>query len=269
MRGLTAHLIFPLYHILVGSQDYVGDGVLYGTGSPFLIERSLLERERLYPSGAQSTIFINNHDTNRIMSNVGSDVRRAKQGAVLLLTLPGTPLIYYGEEIGMAGVKGNGSPYSDEFRREPMDWYAAEMGTGMTTWFKPPNRHNRPHDGISVEEQRGVTGSLFEHYRSLIRLRKEYSALRAGAWETVPVDRGGEHVFAYLRHDAVACILVVLNFSASSTEIGLDFSQTDLPGGHFSVANLLTGNGLAGMQGSTYALSLDPYDAYVLLLVPD
>ena len=53
--------------------------------------------------------------------------------------------LYYGEELGMAGHKGGG-PIYDEYRREPMDWYAAAAGEGQATWFTP--KYTLPADGV-------------------------------------------------------------------------------------------------------------------------
>ncbi len=251
---------FPLYFTLGGDETEVGDGVLAGAMSPLFIEVSLRGREKLYPPGAQSVTFISNHDTNRVMSDVEGDVRRAKLGATLLLTLPGTPLIYYGEEIGMAGVKGDGRPYWDEPRREPLDWYAAEAGPGMTTWFKPAGRHNQPHDGVSVEEQRGVAGSLWEHYRALIALRMAHPALRSGDRTSVRADN--DNVYAFLRAAGSERILVVLNFADEPADVTLGLDAV----GACAVRDLLTGEDLPDVAGADYRLALEPLAGRVLRL---
>ncbi|MCU6339924.1 hypothetical protein KW823_25750, partial [Enterobacter quasiroggenkampii] len=72
--------------------------------------------------------FLTNHDQNRVMSELQGKVNHAKMAASVLLTLPGNPFIYYGEEIGMLGLK------PDERLREPMKWTADEKSAGMTTW---------------------------------------------------------------------------------------------------------------------------------------
>ncbi len=63
--------------------------------------------------------FLTNHDQNRILSSVGNDMNKAKMAAALLFTLPGSPYIYYGEEIGMLGKK------PDQLIREPYLWNTA------------------------------------------------------------------------------------------------------------------------------------------------
>lgn len=118
--------------------------------------------------------FLSNHDQNRVMSVLNGNVDHAKMAAALLLTLPGTPYLYYGEEIGMKGVK------PDEYIREPMLWYADPAGgTGQSNWLA--SRHNREAGAVSVVSQEGVEGSLLEHYRMLIRWRNAEPALSDGA----------------------------------------------------------------------------------------
>ncbi|MGE5265475.1 MAG: alpha-amylase family glycosyl hydrolase, partial [Acidobacteriota bacterium] len=134
---------FPLYGDIEGNHATVGDSLLLGLRSPRLLDGTLAAEQVLFPPGAQSVIFLNNHDTTRVMSEVKGSAARAKIASTLLLTLPGTPMVYYGEEIGMAGLKGP----DDKPLREPMDWYAAEAGPGMTTWYKPGERSNQPRDG--------------------------------------------------------------------------------------------------------------------------
>ncbi|MBC7231933.1 MAG: alpha-glucosidase C-terminal domain-containing protein [Chloroflexi bacterium] len=257
---------FPLYYILASHQDAVGRGVLGGTDKPGFIHASLVQRARLYPWGAQSVIFLNNHDTNRIMSTVQGDVQRAKLGATLLFTLPGTPLVYYGEEIGMAGVKGNGQPYWDEYRREPMDWYAAEEGPGMPIWFRPDDRNNHPHDGISVEEQQGNHDSLLSHYRRLIRLRQSYSALRRGSYERVEIMEGPSTVYAYLRQDAQAHLLVVLNFAREPAQVTVNLGSSTLPAPPWAASDLLGQRSLPPIRENTLSLALEAQEGLVLEL---
>lgn len=257
---------FPLYYVLTTGPEAVGRGVLGLVDPPGFVHGALLMRQRSYPSGAQSVIFLNNHDTNRVMSTVGGDQELAKLAATMLFTLPGTPLVYYGEEIGMRGVKGNGQPYWDEFRREPMEWYAEESGPGMTTWFRPSGRNNAPHDGISVAEQDGDAGSLLNHYRRLIRLRLGHSTLSYGDYERVTATAGPRTVYAYLRQDGNGHLLVVLNFSREPCAATLDLAATALPAGPWAVRDLLSGEELAAVEGGSYTVELGPLRGMVLEL---
>ena len=74
-----------------------------------------------YSTNYIDSTFLRNHDQPRAMSELANDSNKAKLAASLLLTLPGTPFIYYGEELGQKGT--NIYPEKDEYVREPMDWY--------------------------------------------------------------------------------------------------------------------------------------------------
>jgi len=257
---------FPLYYVLTTDPLAVGRGVLGLVDPPGFVHGALLMRQRYYPAGAQSVVFLNNHDTNRVMSAVESDLAQARLAALLLFTLPGTPLVYYGEEIGMAGVKGNGQPYYDEYRREPMDWYAAESGPGMATWFRPADRNNAPDDGISVAEQDSDSQSLLNHYRHLIALRHEYPTLSYGDYERVEVSEGPRTVYAYLRKDGSAHLLVVLNFSRSESAVTLNLGATALPAAPWVVTDLVSSATLPPVEASSYSLMLPPLSGVILHL---
>ena len=89
------------------------------------VEMLIKTTEKFIPD-SQYSPFLTNHDQNRVMSQLGNDVNKAKVAAALLLTSPGTPFIYYGEEIGMSGMK------PDENLRRPMQW-DSEKDAGFTT----------------------------------------------------------------------------------------------------------------------------------------
>lgn len=254
---------FPLYGDIQGSHDKIGNSILLGKRSPGVIEGTLAAEQVLYPPGAQRVEFLENHDTDRAMSQVNGNMQRAKLGAMLLLTLPGTPMIYHGGEIGMSGVKPS-PPSDDKPLREPMDWYASESGTGMATWFKPADRNNKSNDGISVEEQSGKSDSLLEYYRSLIALRNANSALRTGAFEKIELDSDA-NVYAYLRQDSTASFVIVLNFEDKPVSVTLDLGATSLADGRYLATNTMTKQ-ITNLDGLTFPLSLDASVSYLLQL---
>lgn len=256
---------FPVYHDVEGSQDRVGDSLLLGKLAPQLLETNLNAEPILFPAGAQRVEFLNNHDTNRVMSEVQGDARRAKLAATLLLTLPGTPMLYYGEEIGMSGVKAPAPDY-DKTRREPMDWYAAETGPGMTTWYRPEGRNNRPNDGISVQEEQGQPLSLLEHYRALVALRNANPALRTGQRLALRLP-GDSKVYAYLRQDAASVFVVVLNFGGQPEAVSLDLSAASLAAGQYTAVDRLSGV-VVNMKGATLDLEAAASQSYVFQLMP-
>jgi len=252
---------FPLYHTLMGDQDQNDDGVINGRDQPHFLDSVILAGERQYPAGAELVRFVNNHDTNRVASEAGGDLARERLAALYNLTTPGTPMIYYGEEIGMPGSKGNGRPASDEYRREPMDWYRSGAGPGQTTWFVPSDRNNRPADGISVEEERGQPGSLWTFYHNLIALRRSQTALRTGAWRAVPIT-GCDACVAYRRSDASATYLIVLNFSGQAQTATFDLSAAPAPAA--TVRDALSGAILPAPQGASYRLDLGAWQGRVM-----
>ncbi len=261
---------FPLCGDIEGSPDALGDSVLLGTRSPQLLDGTLVAEQKLFPPNAERVEFLNNHDTNRVMSEVKGNVstdsaqvmQRAKLGADLLFTLPNTPMIYYGEEIGMSGVKSSAPDY-DKTRREPMDWYASEYDAGMTTWYRPSLRNNGGNDGISVEEEQGKRNSLLEHYRALAQLRNANAALRTGSYERVFADEPS--VYAYLRADAVSIFLVVLNVGRTAQALTLDLSATSLPDGSYTATEVFSKQTF-DLSGYTLTMNAAAASGYIFQL---
>ncbi len=227
-EGFDALFDFPWYLRLSGGENSVGRGVLNGAVDPLLLQPAYRAMLGLYPRGAQLVRFASNHDTNRIASSVQGDPARMRLAAAVSILTPGIPIIYYGEEIGMRGVKGPG-PIYDEFRREPMDWYANEDGPGMTTWFRPNNRNNRPNDGISVEEQDDDPDSLLNYYRSLTRLRNERAALRSTEFRMMDAVDGCQACMGIWRWSGDEVIALVFNFSEEAQTITLDAAASPVP----------------------------------------
>lgn len=250
---------FPVYFDLMGSHERDGASPLLGAGSPAAFESALVALKRLYNPGAQSVQFINNHDTVRVASQL-PDPERAKLAATLLLTLPSTPMVYYGQEIGMLGDKTDG----DKSVREPMDWYASESGAGMPTWYMPAAGFNRPDDGVSVEEQQDSAGSLLEHYRALITLRREHPALRSGEFVPVPLP-GSPRVVAFLRRDESETILVLINFDTQAVTIPLPSGE--LPANFAGFTNLQSGDTLLPPASRDFSIVVPPLNAQLLRLI--
>ncbi len=176
--------------------------------------------------------FLSNHDGTRSLTALGGDLPAAKLAATLLLTLPGLPFVYYGEEIGMTGDK------PDPRLRTPMQWRAG-AGGGFTTGT--PWESAQPDSmTITVERQDADPGSLLNLYRRLIHLRKDNAALATG--RLVPLSSSDPSVAAYLRLEGAHAVLVVANLaSAAVSGVTIGSAPGILPPGRYERRNLLGG----------------------------
>jgi len=177
--------------------------------------------------------FLRNHDQSRTMTWLKGDMARAKLAASLLLTLPGVPFVYYGEEIGMTGDK------PDPRIRTPMQWRlgpAAGFTTGMP-W--EPLQDDSTTANVQVMDR--DPGSLLNHYRRLIHLRASSEALGSG--ELVPLSAGTDQVATYLRKSGNHVALVVANLGDIPLEgVALSSTRAVLPEGRYATTALLGGN---------------------------
>ncbi|WP_438449005.1 alpha-amylase family glycosyl hydrolase [Gorillibacterium sp. sgz5001074] len=210
---------------------------------------SNLERiYRLYAnaSGSRFTdaVFLTNHDQDRVMSVLNGRVDQAKMAAAMLLTLPGNPFLYYGEELGMSGRK------PDEYIREPMPWNGGgRTGAGSPSWLG--SKYNRTNP-VSVAEQEKDPQSLLNHYKKLIRLRNGNSALRDGGLAGTTYEAPG--LVAYKRATGSEQVLVMHNVSASALRIPLTAEDA------ISFRRLLFGDG--GLSDGT--VTLPAYSSAIL-----
>lgn len=155
-----------------------------------------------YPPGQYAT-FITNHDQNRVASQLLGNLDKAKVAGTLLLTSPGAPFVYYGEEIGMTGSK------PDELIRTPMQWSSAPQ-SGFTTG-EPWEAVNEDWPEKNVAVQSADPDSLFSHYRRLIQLREAQVVLRRG--DLLPLKTDNLAIYAYLRIHPEGAALVLVNLS--------------------------------------------------------
>lgn len=191
--------------------------------------------------------FLTNHDQDRVMSQLEGNLHHAKTAAALLLTLPGNPFLYYGEELGMMGVK------PDERIREPMVWSGGgKKEPGQTVW--------EPYAGevpLPPVEQAGQGDSLFSRYRTLIGWRHEETALREGKIDSYGVEH--DHVAVYIRYTDKERLLVAHNLSGRPQELQLKPGSPDAPA--FTEVARATESGWSLNDG---LLSLPPYGSVIL-----
>jgi len=185
-------------------------------------------------------VFGSNHDQNRIMS-VAKNEQQAKMIASIYLTLDGNPYIYYGEEIGMKGVK------PDERIREPFKWTAD--GSGMDTDWESASSNRST---VPLSEQINNPDSMYSFYKELIAVRQNSTALTYGKFESV--DTGRKTVMGYMRTSEDESVLVLHNFSGSS--ITFDLAAAN------GAQTLMSDSGKSGVSGSS--VTLDGYSSLIL-----
>ncbi|XP_035656989.1 neutral and basic amino acid transport protein rBAT [Oncorhynchus keta] len=203
---------------------------LTGTGAQGLVNLWMANM----PVGKWPNWVVGNHDKPRISSSVGQEYIKVIN--MLLLTLPGTPTTYYGEEIGMMNINVTIDEIQDPFgkfnpnasrdpQRSPMQWSDgpnAGFSDANHTWL-PLHPH---HTTVNVEAQQKDSGSVLSQYRALSLLRQAQLPLHRGWMCYIWSDAD---VFAFLREiDGLdKAFLVVLNFGADSV-INLS-AITELP----------------------------------------
>ncbi len=152
----------------------------------------------------QYAAFLTNHDQDRVMSQLDGDEGAARIAATLLLTNPGVPFVYYGEEIGMSGAK------PDERIRTPLAWDGSRVRAGFTTGT-PWERLAEGFRLHNIALQTADPSSLLSHYRTLIHLRAEHPALRSAGMQLLRPGNPG--VYAALRCADDEPALVIVNLS--------------------------------------------------------
>ena len=186
-----------------------------------------------FPPG-QFAPFLTNHDQDRVMTQLGGDPDQAKLAAGVLLTLPGVPFVYYGEEIGMVGQK------PDEQIRTPMQWDSTE-GAGFTDGI-PWQPINADAATVNVAAQDGDPSSLLDHYRRLIHVRSAHPALSVGALDTMASSCPGLNAQLRTTREGTDTVLVVHNFSdTAETGCTLGLASSPLAEGSLTATDLLTG----------------------------
>ncbi|WP_224243502.1 alpha-amylase family glycosyl hydrolase [Hyalangium gracile] len=196
---------FPMGESMLGSLQ-AGDGARLAT--------QLTEVSTAYPRGVLVAPFLANHDQVRVATQLEGQEGRMRMAPALLLTLPGTPFLYYGEEIGLPnGPKSEGDPG----KRRPLPWDGTEKG-GFTTG-KPWAPFVEGWQQRNVAAQLGDTGSLLHRYRLLIHVRRASPALRVGTLRPLPRSSEAPSVVAYLREVEGERVLVVHNVGAAPATV--------------------------------------------------
>lgn len=189
-----------------------------GTGCYFA--KDIMGYQQLYAAQRSNYIEatkLSNHDEDRTASKLGRSVDKEKLAAAVLLTGPGEPYIYYGEELGLYGMKTNG----DEYVRGPMLW-----GDNTVTSYTDKIDKNVASNIQSVAEQQKDEKSLLNVYVRFAKLRNTYPALAEGTMSEHAVynennSTAGKSIAAWYMTKGSEKMLVVHNFGSSAVEIAL------------------------------------------------
>ena len=214
------------------------------------IARIIKEYEAALPQGAWPNWVLGNHDKSRLASRIGE--AQARVAAMLLLTLRGTPTIYYGEEISMADVlippeqvqdpaekNEPGLGLGRDPERTPMPWDGSLLA-GFTTG-KPWLPFGPNHSVQNVAALRDASDSILNLYRHLIAVRRRNDALSNGLIEAVSAE--GD-ILRYERHLEEQKIAITLNLGRKTTQVSHSCARillsTYLDRGNEEVTHYLT-----------------------------
>jgi alpha-glucosidase len=202
--------------------------LIFASWSARTVAAMIRDYEAALPKGGWPNWVLGNHDQHRLASRIGREQTRV--AAMLLLTLRGTPTIYYGDEIGMSDVAIPPGAAQDPWElREPGLGLGRDPERAPMQWDDSPGggfTRGRPwlplaadYRECNVAQMRADAGSLLNLYRDLIELRRERSALSVGGFRFL-----GEvpDLLAYERFDEKTRIQVFLNFSNAENAVALE-----------------------------------------------
>jgi alpha-amylase len=202
-KGLPSLFNFRLGRSIINSLSTGRDvGLIYE------YQRQLDSYRLISPEFLDAPI-LTNHDQNRIGSELEGNIQKLKVAASLLLTLPGAPFIYYGEELGMLGAK------PDEHIREPFLWGSTRV---ETRWIE--STYNLPDKVASLEVQQDDKPSLWHHYKKMLRYRNTSPVLTYG--DIKPINRLPVEVIGYTRTHQDKNLLVFHNVSERDVSFTLE-----------------------------------------------
>ena len=215
------------------------------------------------------TFVISNHDIARSYDRYGDGERNdqiAKLMAALYLTLRGTPIMYYGEEIGMKttpptrkedvkdpiGRTGWPEEKGRDGERTPMQWDSSDNAgfSKGTPWLPVPPTY-KTHN---VADESKDSNSVLEFYKTVLKLRHKNRALLDGNYTTL--NESDANVFSYLRVYKDRGVVVTLNMSDTPQNVKLE-----LKGKGVASAKSLLATGKSGAKGDE--VSLEPYGVFI------
>lgn len=286
-------MVFQFEHVGLDHGD--GSKFTHRELAPGALAESLTRWQDALAETGWNSLYLSNHDQPRAVSRFGDDANWWRESATALATIlhlqRGTPYIYQGEELGMTNRTfssidevrdvesinhyrdrvASGDSDSDvlaaigrigrDNARTPVQWDASQHGgfTTGTPWLAVnPNTAT-----INAEDQYDVAGSVFEHYRALIRLRHERAVIADGSFRRIAVTPASDAVFAYERRLGNDTVLVVANLSSQERVVRLDGYPAPWTTGTLLLGNV-TRAGHDGAQTETELFA--PWEARVYAL---
>lgn len=220
--------------IIQGIQSNNSSGMV----TNFINAQTLYQQNREQPL---DSIFLTNHDQNRIADQVGFEINKLKLAFQVTSTVPGITWIYYGEELGMAGSK------PDNNIRQPLKWsvedtpYQTTGGISLGQW----GTYNQQLAGIFEQSQDET--SLLQHYSHWLEVRDTHPILARGRMETFNAPSNNVMMYRLVLDNQTA--LVIHNFSSSSITFNHQLAN----------ASIIEGIGL-----NENTIELTPYGSMVL-----
>lgn len=197
-RGMQQYFMFDL------AADILGG--IYSP-DPSRIMKSYLETLEYFPD-QQFATFLTNHDQQRVASYYNQRLQPQKLAAFVYLTGPGTPYIYYGEEIGMTGGK------PDELIRKPMQWSAQANASFSVS--EPWQELTEGWEEINVETQEQDPDSLLNWYKALVNTRNQLPALQKGSY--LPFSSSCRRLYTVARVYEDQVVLLIANLGVQTME---------------------------------------------------
>lgn len=203
-KGLPSQFNFPL-------SNAIQQAVQRGDADAF--RKTWAEIRSVYDTisvPVDDAIFLSNHDMNRVRSVLGGDIAKSKLAASILMTLPGTPYLYYGEEIGMLGQK------PDPEIREPFLW---GDGTFADTAWRQAVHSVQPYVNPLTAHQNDPN-SIYHHYKNWIALRKAHPGISNGRITFTETDN--PELLAYTISSDDGTYHIMHNLGEAEAHVSLD-----------------------------------------------
>jgi alpha-amylase len=205
LKGLPSMFDFDFHHginrILKNEKD---DGLI----------ANLIATRKIYQQiqpGYLDAIFVNNHDQNRLIDNIDGNMAKNELSVAILLTLPGMPYIYYGDEIGMFGQK------PDPNIREPFLWDYNDNAAEQTRWIEAVNSTDKTVVPLSAQIKDAE--SPFSYFKYWIHLRNTQEILRTGGLKALDLPDG---LLGYVRFTDNERWVIIHNLTGNEYPLNLE-----------------------------------------------